>query len=497
MRLSDLLRLIMRLAAGVVSAETSSILLFDDATEELYFDVTLTERETELKAVRLKLFEGIAGSAAGERAAVIVNDVNTDKRWSPGADSRTHYTTRSVLAVPLIYRNRLVGVIEAINRSEGEFDERDAFVMEAFAAQAAVAIVNARVFEALGAEREKLRAVFTQMSDAALLVDGNGTILDHNLVAEILFGRERCEGKRFSHLIEGYDMSPGFMAFLSGTQVSYPVEITRRQGKPLFFQGTASRITGNDGQLIGIIFVIRDVTSERRENRLKQNFLSLISHKLRTPLVAITGYCPLLLDDPALTAFQRKALSSIQRQGTHLSSLVEKLLSFAQVDREDLSLTLAPDPLGPLVSQAVESMHAFLEERDAAVEIAESISALAPVIMDRNSIVSVVRNLVENAVKFNPRRPRKVRIEPRGGDGVAGISVIDNGPGIPAEEREKAFERFYQIDDSFTGQVEGAGLGLALVKRIITAHGGRFGLENAPGGGAIAYFLLPVMKYHA
>ena len=170
LELSDLLTSVLELSTRVVDAESASLLLLDEKTQELYFDVALGLGPDAAK-VRLPLGAGIAGSVAKSRAPEIINAVRSDARWSPAMDEASGFVTRSILAVPMLIKGRLVGVLEAINKSDGGFTEADLRAFEAFASQAAVAIENARLFASLREERFKLATVFAQMTDGAALTD--------------------------------------------------------------------------------------------------------------------------------------------------------------------------------------------------------------------------------------------------------------------------------------------------------------------------------------
>src|SRR5438105_2402747 len=146
--LAKLLKTVLEMAARVVGAETASLLLLDEKTGELYFHTAL-DLGDKVAGVRLKLGQGIAGSVAKDRKPAIINDAKADPRWSPAMDKSTGFSTRSILAVPLIFQGRLIGVVEAINKREGAFNADDIGTFEAFASQAAVAIENARLFSSL------------------------------------------------------------------------------------------------------------------------------------------------------------------------------------------------------------------------------------------------------------------------------------------------------------------------------------------------------------
>jgi PAS domain S-box-containing protein len=491
LNLSDLLRQTMKLATEVVEAESSSLLLYDEKAGDLVFDLALTEKETELKAIRIKLGEGIAGWAAQNRKSRVSNDVGSDPHWTARADASTRFKTNSIIAVPMLYKGRLLGVVESVNKKSGPFGDEDLVLLEAFAGQAAVAIENARLFSSLQEEKEKIEAVFSQMSDGAVLSDAAGIKLMFNGAAGRLVGQENIKCSLINDIFAGFSQEPGIDVILSSEQRTIPFEFKRSSGKTLYLSGNASSITGQDGKVLGRVMVFRDVTEEKKETLLKRNFLSLMSHKLKTPLVTITGYGPLLMETK-LDDMQKRAVQSIHKQGMYLASLVDKLLYFTMAENNDLELAKKKAEFQMIADRAVLALKQFLDERGAKVRVDEGVKDLPALDMDSEKMEAVLRNLVENAVKFNRDPGALVQIRPRKEKGFAGLAVEDNGPGIPPEERDKIFQKFYQIEESFTGQVEGVGLGLTLVKQIVEAHGGRMGLETEIGKGSSFYFLLPV-----
>lgn len=150
LELDKLLNLIMTLAAKVVHSEASSLMLLDDATQELYFDVALGEKREQIKQIRVKAGEGIAGHVAQTGLPLIINDVSKDNRFASKFDESTQFKTKSILCVPLKVKNRIIGVMEAINQKEtGYFNMDNQYIFEIFASQAAVAIDNAQLFKKL------------------------------------------------------------------------------------------------------------------------------------------------------------------------------------------------------------------------------------------------------------------------------------------------------------------------------------------------------------
>jgi len=497
LNLKDLLETVMECASRVVRAEASSLLLVDDKTHELYFDIALGGKGDEIKTIRLKMGEGLAGWVAENKKPAVVNDVSKDTRWTQKADDKTSFKTRAIMALPLMAKGRVVGVIEAINRMDNQpFSEDDQKIFEAFASQAAVAIENAQLFQSLREEKEKIETVFSEMSDGAILIDEVGKTVLVNTGACKLLGRgdRQYQMEQANALLKDFTLTPSLPEILANPEKIFPIELTRGKGKPLILQGVVNRLTSEEGNIIGFLAVFRDVTTERREEKLKRNFISLISHKLKTPLVSITGYIPLLLEDPGnLTDFQKKAMQTIKNQGQHLSHLVEKLISFSMVENESLQLERKGVPLNILVTEALMYLKVYIDENKAQIIKDDSLRSAAAVYVDRERMREVLKNIIENAIKFNKDSLKTVTLSARAEDPYVYLEVVDNGPGIPPEEQEKIFQKFYQIEESFTGQVEGAGLGLAYSRMVLEAHNGGISVQSTLGQGSRFILVIPVV----
>jgi len=484
----DVLRAVLELATKVVRAEASSLLLLDQKTNELYFDVALGSAKESVKRLRLKVGEGIAGWVAKERVPLVVNDVTRDKRFTQRVDKSTQFTTRSILAVPMMAKGGLVGVIEALNKENGQdFTDADREAFEIFASQSAVAIENARLFSDISRERAKLNTVFAEMSEGVLLLDEKGSILMMNDACGRFLGvsSEDGVGRAF-----GPDLFPGFQKAPKPSDLprfaddAVPFDLIRRTGKDFYLTIFVHRLHPDPNVPEGYLVILRDTTEEKRGEMLKRNFLSLISHKLKTPLTVILGYAPVLTTDMEnMNDFQKKAASAIRAQGEHLSGLVDKLLRFSIVESEPArksSQTVSP---GAALEEALQSLHHVIDDKLVAVTVDETLKSLPPVTMDAALLVEVFKNLIENAVKFNVNPDKWVRLSGSSDPEWMTIHVEDNGVGIPAEEKEKIFQKFYQIENSFTGQVPGAGLGLSLCKKVVEEAGGRLSVQSELGKG--------------
>lgn len=228
-------------------------------------------------------------------------------------------------------------------------------------------------------------------------------------------------------------------------------------------------------------------------NELKSNFIANISHELRTPMTHIRGYTELLLAGMLgpLNDEQQQALQTIHKASNRLEALIEDLIRYSLISRGELSLN--PAPLRP--EHLVRSVHNQLRAKAAEKQIHftyQVADGLPDVRGDAEKLVWALYHLCDNAIKFTPDGG-DVKLSAHADNNLVVFSVTDNGIGIPAERVEEIFEPFHQLDGSSTRRYGGAGLGLALVRRIIEAHGSVIQVQSKPGHGSRFSFALPAM----
>ncbi|OGS04166.1 MAG: hypothetical protein A3G41_07340 [Elusimicrobia bacterium RIFCSPLOWO2_12_FULL_59_9] len=498
--LADLLRAVIHLATKVAQAERASLLLLDPETRELYFDVALGLPEETAKT-RLKIGQGIAGAAAKSGEPLIINDVAKDPRWSPDIDQKSGFKTRSLVAVPMIIKGRVVGVLEALNRlGGGPFTEEDVDILASFASQSAVAIENARLFSSLQEEKNKLQMVFTNMKEGAVLTHTNGQIVLINSAARTLLGLTASLPTQIQEFLNPLVGEVGVGQILNSLKKEMSFEIIRQRPKKLIVNCAVNAIAvQKEGPARGLLWVFRDVTAEKREEKLKQNFLSLISHKLKTPLSSITGFSHLLLEDVEGAAgakaleSQKKALHIINEQGKKLALLVQKLLDFTRMEEMEVGdLKRSHTEIEVMIKRLLEKLEPGWKGKS--VQVVLSPSLKQKVFADADLLEEVLGNLLENAVKFNLKPEKRVSVSCALQGPWVHVRVSDNGPGIPPEEKDKIVEKFYQIEETFTGQVEGWGLGLAFVKKVLEKHMGALDVESMVDRGTTVTIKLPLVE---
>ncbi len=362
-----------------------------------------------------------------------------------------------------------------------------------------MAVANALAFAAIKEEKEKWTTLFSETHEGMALTDPEGRFLLLNETARRLFGFGDSSAspvesapKTIQEALSRFQGTPIDELFRADGR-SANFEFSRKEPQLLILAGTRDRL-GPQAASAGFLWVFRDATSEKREEVLARSVLSLISHKVRTPLMASMGYLDILLAElTGLKGPQRQILQSLVNQQQKLNAMVDKLLFFASVyNPEMLVLDKKPSEVQALVEQACKAAEDYAAEKKARVSFdAAALRAAPPFLGDLYRLKEAVRNLIENAIKFNPKEDRRVDIHAAEEDGGVRISVVDNGPGIPEEEHPRLFRKFYQVDGDFTGQVDGMGLGLAYVKNVVEAHGGRVGVKSSVGRGCEFFLVLP------
>lgn len=229
-------------------------------------------------------------------------------------------------------------------------------------------------------------------------------------------------------------------------------------------------------------------------NQLKSNFISNISHELRTPLTHIKGYLDILSDFSLgpLTPLQSDAVQVLKRAEARLENLIDDLIQFSLAARGELSLRFDDFPLSELIDQIASQSQQKARLKDVNISVCIP-SELSPVRADKDKIGWVINQLLDNAIKFTPAGG-SVRLEAFQDNGKIQLSIQDNGIGIPPERIAEIFEPFHQLDSSVTRHYSGTGLGLAMVRRILDAHGSQINVASSVDKGTRFDFYLPSQK---
>jgi PAS domain S-box-containing protein len=383
------------------------------------------------------------------------------------------------LAVPVRTNEGTHWLAVAGRRGVDPHDGADRALLEAIAAVGAGALQNATLYRKADEERRKLAEILASSSDGILTLDADGRVTSWNPAMEAITGLGAAQmlGAPLSAGPTAPDGAPACRHLgevTAGVPADVPVVTTSGETRWL----SCSAASMAEG---GLVMVARDVTRARELDRLRDDFVGTISHELRTPLTPIKGWAATLarfgprLDPEVVT----EAVGAIATQADRLERLLTNLLEVARIDNEGLPTEDQPVDVSRSVAKVVEEFRTGMPDR--AINFTVPIGCTAR--GDELHVEQVVSNLLSNAMKYAPAsEPVEVEIA-RTADGVE-IRVADHGPGIPAADAERIFERFRRLGEHMTRPEQGAGLGLYIARRFAQAMGGSVTLTDTPGGGA-------------
>ena len=349
-------------------------------------------------------------------------------------------------------------------------------------------------------ERQKrhTEAILYSLQDAVIVIDEFDRVLLVNRAAGLLFG---CDAKLAPHRPVAELLGPayqGFVEFLQQTRKA-TVEANRREiqilheGRPATYECTASWARDGASAEGGVVAVLHDVTREKEVAQIKNDFVSYVSHELKTPLASIRASAEMLMDGEADDEQTRREFYGvIQSQARRLNRLIEDILNLSRLESGLMPVTKTALSLAILVEEQVRMIKSTAEERHIQIRGQKPI-VYDQVVADRDMMSMVIVNLLSNAVKYNtPGGSVAIETEVDEIRSVVRVSVTDTGVGIPADELEHLFEKFYRAPAN-ANRAEGTGLGLNLVKHVVeTLHGGRVFVQSQVGAGSTFGFELPL-----
>ena len=241
---------------------------------------------------------------------------------------------------------------------------------------------------------------------------------------------------------------------------------------------------------MGAVAVFHDVTELRRLETVRREFVANVSHELRTPLTAIRGYAETLKDGGLGDSGQAaEFVEVIHRNTLRLQSLIEDLLDLSSIEQGQARISLGPVSLREVAAQADAVIRPAAERKGQSLRFDLPADVPDP-IADRDRLAQVLINLLDNAVKFTPEKG-SITFTARHADGRVVLAVADTGAGIPPDEVDRIFERFYRVDRSRDRREGGTGLGLAIAKHLVQAMGGAIEVKSVPGSGTTFRLTFP------
>ncbi|HEY1372950.1 MAG TPA: ATP-binding protein [Candidatus Binatia bacterium] len=403
-------------------------------------------------------------------------------------------------------RSRFLGMMMVGSRRLHRFSEDEIDLLTAFGAQLGAALDNLNLYEEVKEGKDYIENLVESAGDAIVSTDLAHCILTWNAGAEAVFGysKEEAIGRSLALLLP--PDSDGELDDIrrrieeKGVLRNLELQRRRKDGARIEVAAAVSPIRDRSGCVTGLLHLAKDVTDKKRyEERLKQldamksEFVSSVSHELRTPLTAIKGSVDNMLDGltGALNEKQGRYLTRIKSNTDRLSRLINDLLDLSAIEAGKIDLKRSRVALAPLARDVAETLRPVAADKSIHLEVSAA-DATVTAWADRDKVIQVFMNLIGNALKFTPAEGKVTVAVERDGEGWAKVSINDTGPGIPTEEAQKIFDRFYQVAAAGRQKARGTGLGLSISKSLVEMHGGKIWMESQPGHGSTFSFTLPV-----
>ncbi len=405
----------------------------------------------------------------------------------------------SAVGLPLIAQQEVIGFIYIFRNYQGVFSSNDRSLLSSFANQAAIAVRNARLYTEVNREKQRIDAMLNSAADGILILNPDHSIERTNAAFARMYSLPQKELQCMDHedVIQwmnpphgitlekaeagGWPLSPQAHLYVEG-------DIRRPNNQPPLPVGiTYAPLLSSEGTLINTIATVRDITRFRQADELKSEFISIVSHELKTPVALIKGYVSTLRRDDVDWEgdVMKDSLEVIEEEADRLTELIENLLDASRLQAGGMELKRSDINLQQLALRLAERFQTQTKEHEIIVDVPEDF----PVVMaDETRIEQVLSNLISNAIKYAPDGEIHIigQIHP---DQVI-ICVTDEGPGIAVGDMPHIFDRFYRAHET-SRKTKGAGLGLYLGRAIIEAHNGRMWADPKTDKGARICFSLP------
>ncbi len=554
--LDTALQRVMDRAVAILNAEAGSLLLADPHGKNLTFEVVLGPTGKELLGVKTPVGKGIVGTVAETGEPLIINNVADDPRWNVAFDEATKFKTKDLLCVPMIAHNRVVGVVEVINKLDGtKFTQEECNLLLSFGAQAAIALENAqrftRIDQALAERVQELQTLqnFDQQLQTSLelkrvlnialtyAMDSLGVsmglmgvikekeepglylLAQHGMPMEMsrykidpwpltrgIMGRVVRTGK--TEIINDITQAKDYIPKTHRTRSMLVVPIMR-EGRVIGVMNLESTdpdyFTEEDASFVNILVSHAAIAIDnaqlfeqvREANEAKSEFMNTASHELKIPMTSIKGYAKLLAMGAVgqLSEQQKDFLTVISNNVDRMDRLVSNLLDVSRIEAGRIRLELEDVQMCDVINEVVESAKTQIEKKNLSLHL-DVDKNLPQIRADYNRMVQIMNNLVSNAYKYTPEGGAiTVSAKPYNGnlEGIA-VSVKDTGYGISQEDQEKLFTNFFRSSDQNIRDQPGTGLGLAITKKMIESHGGQLTLDSEPGKGSCFTFTMPLVS---
>lgn len=456
--------------------------------QSLTFCAASGSRAQKLIGTQMAPGTGVVGWVARLGHLLWVPDAYADPRFRSDVDERINFTTRAILAIPMLVKGEVLAVLEFINPAPDTDIEAVSDITQALALMAAPVIQHAELTERANQAEQRYQLLFEMDPDPIVILSPKGEILEANQTAQETL-RLDAEGLTPADLVSLGIVDGAFPGLSEEAQAgTLKVWEFKPPGSERTFEARLSYLPG-DSPSGAYVWIGHDITDRVAVERNRQELAQMVVHDLRVPLCNVINSL-----DVVLAAWrERDATMPIEqileiglRSARRMERLVNDILDAARLDTSERTLTVEQINVAELVAEAVESVIDSVKRRDQTLEV-ELAPDLPLMTGDPDLLRRVLVNLLSNAIKYT-QDEGEIALSVVTDDDVVRFTVADNGPGIAKEHQESIFSPFVRGD---AGRIRGAGIGLAFCRLAVKAHGGSISVQSEPGKGATFTFTVP------
>ena len=493
LEMQDVLRRILNQTMQALQVETVALGLIDSHSNDLVFQAAAGNNSGHIPGLRVPTDKGLVGKVIQAGRGVVLPAIKHDPTLVE-EDRLNGVEMRALAIAPIQLHGKVIGVLEAVNPISGAFDPDALVVMTGLGNLAGTTIDNSKLFEQLQNAHKHYRELFEDSIDPILITDWEGKVLEANRQAVELSGYTTEQLHTMSidqlHEVNWGKVGLSFETIKAGTSCTYESGMLRQDGGRLPVEVYARRVEFEDSD--SIQWILRDITARKDLDALRDDMTSMIFHDLRSPLGNIVSslemMSTLMPEDETLSSMLNIAKNSTGR----IQRLVNSLLDINRLEAGQRIVDQnSIDPVA-LVREAIRDVEPSVTARQH-VLTNRALSVLPLIWVDVDMIHRVLINLLENSIKFTPAGGRIDIGAQTNEDGLfVRFWIRDNGPGIPAAERERIFEKFTRLRGK--NKAGGLGVGLAFCRLAVHAHDGDIWIESEEGKGTTFWLTLPVAQ---
>ncbi|EAG5865790.1 PAS domain-containing protein [Listeria monocytogenes] len=337
---------------------------------------------------------------------------------------------------------------------------------------------------------QRLNAIVQNLVSGVMLINVDKQVIMTNRTMYQILGETEITGKPFYEVIKSFALSQLIEATFE-TKTIQQKEIILYFPREMILDASVSPILGENGEITGIILLLHDITQIRHLENVRSEFVTNVSHELKTPVTALKGFAETLLDGAMYDeVLLKKFLTIIKEESDRLHRLIMDILGLSRIEQNPVAENVELVDVDEVIEQSARTIFEMATEKNIRVTIPEKTSASVMIETDRDKLQQIVINLLSNAINYTPV-DGKVEVKLIEQEAEVIIEVTDNGIGIPAKDIDRVFERFYRVDKARSRHSGGTGLGLSIVKHLVENCGGRIEVESQEEVGSTFRVTLP------